>query len=188
MFKRLTLLAVATATVLGAGVAQAAQQLVPAKSEVRFAFRQMNAPIEGRFRKLSGTVDFDPAKPQAGKADIIVDIASIDLGSPEGETEARGKGFFNVPLFPQARFTAASFKPLGNNRFEVSGKLTIKNISKDIVVPFTIKPEAGGAMTAEGAFPLKRLAFKVGEGDWADTDTVADDVQVKVRLGLAPAK
>ena len=156
------------------------------KSFIRFVSKQMNVPVEGRFRKFDASVTFDPAKPEAAKAEFIVDPGSIDLGSEEGETEARGKLWFNVAAFPQAKFVATSVKALGGGKFEARGKLTIKGIGQDVVAPFTLS-EAGGMRTVEGQFAMKRLQFKIGEGTWSDTDTVADDVLVKFRFVL-PAK
>ena len=58
------------------------------KSEIRFVTKQMNVPVEGAFKRFDATVSFDPAKPEATKAEFEVDLASIDLGSDEGNTEA----------------------------------------------------------------------------------------------------
>ena len=64
--------------------AQTAQKIVADKSHIRFAFKQMNVPVEGRFRKFDATVAFDPRKPEATKAEFEVDLVSIDLGNAEG--------------------------------------------------------------------------------------------------------
>jgi hypothetical protein len=45
--------------------------------------------------------------------------------------------------------------------------------------------QAGGTTTAVGSFAMKRLDFKIGEGEWKDTSIVANDVQVKFKLALA---
>ena len=52
-----------------------------------------------------------------------------------------------------------------------------------MTAPFTLN-DAGSVRTVEGEFTLKRLAFRIGEGPWSDTDTVADDVLVKFRFTL----
>jgi len=72
---------------------------------------------------------------------------------------------------------------LGGGRFEVAGKLAIKGQTKDLAVPVQLT-QAGGLTTATGTFGLKRLDFKIGDGDWADTSVVANDVQVKFKLVL----
>jgi hypothetical protein len=53
-------------------------------------------------------------------------------------------------------------------------------------VPIAVKADAAGDRVAEGAFLLKRLEYKIGEGEWADTATVADDIRVRVRIVLPP--
>ena len=65
----------------------------------------------------------------------------------------------------------------------MAGKLTIKGNVRDVVVPVALV-QAGAVTTATGAFTIKRLAFKIGENEWADTSMVADDVQVKFKLAL----
>lgn len=180
---RLAFLFVAAA--LAALPAGAQQKIDPAKSSIRFVTRQMNVPVEGAFKRFEGTVTFDPARPEATKAEFEVDLGSIDLGNAEGDTEAKRKAWLNIDAFPRARFVAASVKSLGGGRFEAAGPLTIKGVSQNIVAPFTLA-DAAGTRTVEGQFPLKRLQFKIGEGPWSDTDTVADEVLVRFRFTLPP--
>ncbi len=66
----------------------------------------------------------------------------------------------------------------------MAGKLVIKGNSHDVVVPVTMT-QAGGTTTASGSFTIKRLVFKIGEGEWSDTSMVADDVQVRFKLALS---
>jgi polyisoprenoid-binding protein YceI len=163
--------------------AQAQQKLVPAQSEITFASKQMGVPVEGRFKKFDAQIAFDPAKPQTGKIAFTVDIASVTLGSPEPDAELPKAEWFNTAKFPQATFQSSSIKALGGGKFEVAGKLAIKGASHDTVIPVTLS--ANGATTmANGAFILKRLTYKIGEKEWADTSMVADDVQVKFKLAL----
>jgi len=166
--------------------AAAQQKVLADRSEIRFVTRQMNVPVEGRFKRFDATVSFDPAKPEATRAEFEVDVTSLDFGHAESETEAKKKGWLDTAAFPKARFVAASVKPLGGNRYEAAGELTLKGMSRAIVAPFTLT-EAGGVRTVEGQFAVKRLQFRVGEGAWSDTDTVADEVVVKFRFAF-PAK
>jgi polyisoprenoid-binding protein YceI len=160
---------------------QAPQKVAADKSYIRFVSKQMNVPVEGKFKKFDATVTFDPKKPEAAKAEFEVDLASIDLGSPEGETEAVRPLWFNTAAFPKAKFAATSVKSTGPNKFEATGALSIKGITQNITAPFTMT-EAAGVRTVEGQFTLKRLQFKIGEKQWADTETVADDVLVRFRF------
>jgi polyisoprenoid-binding protein YceI len=181
--RRIAAIACLLAAIALAAVAQAPQRIIAAKSSIHFVTRQMNVPVEGQFRKFDATIAFDPAKPEATKAQFEVELASIDLANEEGETEARRKLWLDVAAFPKASFVASSVKSTGPGKFEASGPLTIKGTSRNIVAPFTLA-EAGGVRTVEGQFPLKRLQFKIGEGAWSDTDTVADEVLVRFRFVL----
>jgi polyisoprenoid-binding protein YceI len=151
------------------------------KSSFVFVYRQMNVPVEGRFGKFSAQLKFDPAKPATASAAIDIDLASIDTGSAEANDEVAGKLWFNTKAFPSARFVASTFRPLGGNRYEAVGKLTIKGRTQDTVAPFTFAGQ-GRTGIAEGALVIKRGDFGIGEGIWADFGTVANEVQIKFRL------
>jgi polyisoprenoid-binding protein YceI len=183
-----TTLALAAALVTAApAFSQAPQKVVTDKSHIRFAFKQMNVPVEGRFRKFDATVSFDTKKPEATRAEFEVDLGSIDLGNAEGETEARRKPWLNVEAFPKAKFVASAVKATGPGRYEATGPLTIKEATLNITAPFTLV-DAGGMRTVEGQFPLRRLQFKIGEGPWSDTETVADEVTVRFRFVIPSTK
>lgn len=168
---------------LSAQAALAQQQLVPAQSEVQFTARQMGVPLEGHFKQFSAQVAFDPAKLATSKIAFTVETGSATLGSRETDAELPKPAWFNVPKFPQAQFESSTIKALGGGKFEVAGKLTIKGNAQNVVVPVALA-QSGTTTTATGTLPLKRLAFKIGENEWADTSMVADDVTVKFKLAL----
>ena len=176
-------LALAGAALMAAQPALAQQKLVPAQSEVQFTARQMGVPLEGHFKKFDAQISFDPAKPATSKIAFTVDTGSATMGSRETDAELPKPTWFNVPQFPLASFQSSTIKALGAGKFEVAGKLSIKGTARDVVVPVTLV-QNGATTTATGVLPLKRLAFKIGENEWADTSMVADDVQVKFKLAL----
>ena len=162
--------------------AQAQQQLVPAQSEIAFVSRQMGVPVEGKFKSFSAQLAFDPAKLATSKIAFTVDTGSASI-SREADAELPKATWFNVAQFPKATFTSSSIKRIDATKYEVAGKLSIKGASSDVVVPVTLA-QSGATTTATGAFPIKRLAFRIGEKEWADTSMVADEVQVKFKLAL----
>ena len=166
-----------------AGPAMAQQKLVPAESSVQFVSRQMNVPVEGHFRKFDAQIAFDPAKPDAAKIALTIDTGSATLGVKETDVELPKPIWFNVAKFPQATFQSKTVKALGGGKFEVAGKLSIKGAARDVTVPVQLT-QSGAKTTATGQFAIKRLAYKIGEEEWADTSMVADDVQVKFKLVL----
>ena len=177
-------LALGSAALLAAHPAVAQQKLVPAQSEVQFTARQMGVPLEGHFKKFDAQVSFDPAKLATSKIVFTVDTGSATMGSRETDAELPKATWFNVPQFPQATFQSSAIKAVGAGKYEVAGKLSIKGAAQDVVVPVALT-QSGALTTATGAFAIKRLAFKIGENEWADTSMVADDVQVKFKLALS---
>ena len=166
---------------------RAEQKLVASQSEITFTSKQMGVPVDGKFRKFDAQVSFDPKKPEAAKIGLTVDLASATLGAPEFDVELAKPEWFNTKMFAQATFQSSGVKALGGGKFDVSGKLVIKSLTRDVVVPVTLVQTAGqpaGNMTASGVFSIKRLDFKIGDGDWKDTSVVADAVQVKFKLAL----
>jgi polyisoprenoid-binding protein YceI len=176
-----TVLAAFLAPAAGSGYAQRVSAMEPDKSTITFVSKQMNVPVEGKFGRFTVQLAFDAAKPNEGRVQVELDMSSIDTGSDEANDEVKGKGWFDVKNYPTARFVSSTVKTLGSGRYELAGKLTIKGRTKDVVAPFTFKPAGQGALF-EGAFVLKRLDYAIGEGLWSDTDTVANEVQVKFRI------
>ena len=158
------------------------------KSEIRFVSKQMGVDVEGRFRKWAADVVWQPNDVAKSKAIIDIDLASIDLASEDSENEVRGAVWFDTKKFPIAHFASTSIKDGGGGKFDVAGELSIKGVTKPIVVPVMLKKDAAGGSVAEGSFVVKRLDYKIGEGAWSDPDTVANEVTVRIRMALAPTK
>lgn len=182
-----TVLTAALIGTLMAGMAlpaAAQQKLLPEQSELSFVVKQMGVPMNGRFKKFDAQVTFDAAKLASSKVAFTVDMGSATLGSAEADSELPKAPWFNVPKFPQATFSSSAIKALGGGKYEMAGQLSIKGQAREVLVPVTMT-QAGALTVATGVLPIKRLAFKVGDGDWADTSMVADDVQVKFKLTLS---
>jgi polyisoprenoid-binding protein YceI len=158
------------------------------KSTIQFQSKQMGVSTQGAFKKFSTQLAFDPAKPEAAKVSIAIDVASIDAGSKEANDEVVGKQWFNAKAFPQATFVSGSVKPLGGGRFEVSGPLTIKGKSLPVVAPLTFKADGNNGVFT-GSFTIKRADYAIGEGPWADLSTVANEVLINFNVvAIAPPK
>lgn len=173
---------------LAASVAQATEfsTLQVEKSSIAFVSRQMNVPVEGAFRKFAAQIVLDPARAEAGRVQIEIDLAGIDAGSAEANDEVKGKNWFNVRDFPKASFNSTSVSVLGGGHHEARGKLSIKGKTLEVRVPFTLRQDKE-VLIVDGSFPLKRLDYGVGSGVWSDTSVVADEVQVKFHFALTPA-
>ncbi|MBI3715976.1 MAG: YceI family protein, partial [Betaproteobacteria bacterium] len=156
------------------------------KSTLVFQSKQMGVAVQGRFGKFATQMAFDPAKPEAAKITLTIDTASTDAGSKEANDEVVGKAWFNVKMFPTATFVSSAVKALGGGKFEVSGPLTIKGKTLPVKAPFTLKTEGANAVF-DGSFTIKRTDYAIGEGPWADLDTVANEVLINFHVVAAAA-
>ena len=88
-----------------------------------------------------------------------------------------------------AHFASSAISDLGGDRYEVAGQLTIKGDTHDAVDADHAEEGCRRQQRRpRDSFTLKRLDYKIGEGQWADPDTVANDVVVRVRMVLPPLK
>lgn len=180
--------AASTAPAAAKAPGAATATLLAAQSSLGFAITQMGVPVQGQFKQFDAKVNFDPAKPATGHIGFTVDVGSASLGSREADAEMPKPVWFNAVQFPQASFQSTAIKALGAGKFEVAGKLSIKGAVREVVVPVALT-QTGTApaltTTASGSFSIPRLAFKVGEAEWADTSLVADAVTINFKLVLS---
>jgi polyisoprenoid-binding protein YceI len=187
--QRLSLILVAALALLSTHAhaqspASSATKLIPEQSVIAFTSKQMGVPVDGRFGKFDAQISFDPKQAAASKISFTVDIGSASIGDAETVKEMRKPEWFNVAKFPSATFQSSSAKALGGGKFEVIGNLSIKGVAKSITTTVQLSQKAGVTLV-EGSFPIKRLDFKIGDGDWKDVSVVADDVIVKLKLSLS---
>jgi len=160
-------------------------QVDPAKSTVHVVFKQMNVPVQAQFKKFTASIDYNSAKPENSKAQVDIDAGSLNLPAPEYNAEVLKKEWFNAAQFPKASFTSTAMKSSGAGKLEVTGNLTIKGKTVVVSFPLNIKTE-GKSTSFEGSLPIKRLTFNIGEGDWKDTDMIADEVIIKFKVVTNP--
>lgn len=161
-----------------------AQTVDQGKSKVTVTFKQMNVPVDAAFKNFKVHVSFDATKLAETKATVEIDTASFDLGpgTEDYNAEVRKKEWFDTKSFPKAIFqTNGAAKSLGAGKYEVPGKLTLKGKTVELLAPVSVKTE-GASSIFEGQVPIKRLAFNIGDGEWKDTATVADEVVIKFRI------
>lgn len=152
---------------------------------LEFQATQAGARFTGAFTRFRVKFDFDPARPATGSLDVTVETASVDTKDGERDQILRGPDFFWAEKYPQAEYHATRFERAGTG-WRATGELTIRGVSKVVPVTFTLAP-AGAVSGMKGTTALKRLPFGLGQGDWASTEWIGDDVDVRFDLKLAPA-
>ncbi len=157
-------------------------QIVPNQSSITFIASQNNAPVSGSFNSFNGKINFDPNQLEKSNVHIVVDMNSITTSDPDVSNTLKTADWFNAKLFPQAIFNASDFTKTGNNSYQANGTLTIRNKSLPIKLMFVLEQYSSTNAVAKGMVVIKRNEFGVGQGDWANTDVVKDDVQVNFQI------
>ncbi len=114
---------------------KATWKIDPIHSSLEFAVKHMViATVRGRFTKFDIDVDFDEAHPERSKVDVRVDVASIDSREPDRDTHLRSADFFDVEKFPSMTFHLRQIEPQGEGRSRLIGDLTIKDVTREVVL------------------------------------------------------
>ena len=180
----MTLRALALALALAPAAHAEPLQANQSVGRLEFSAIQAGARFTGTFTRFRVALDFDPAHPATGQLDVTVEVASIDTQDPERDEILRGADFFQVAQHPQAVFHAERFERAGDG-WRAPGELTIRGVTRPVPVTFTLAPGAG-ASVMKGNASLRRLAFGLGQGEWASTEWVGDEVDVRFELRLKP--
>jgi len=166
-----------------------------AHSEVGFQVRHLMAKVRGGFGDFDAAVKIDASRPEASSVSFVARTASVNTNEPKRDEHLRSADFFDAAKFPEIRFVSKSVKPAGENRFEVTGDLTLRGVTKQVTLPVTflgIQKDPWGNEKAgfETAVTLNRKDFGVNWNKTLDQGgyILGDDVSVTIALETARAK
>ena len=149
--------------------------------EIRFLASQEGVALQGSFNDFVANVKFDPARPDVGMALVSVDVRSVDTGTPAANELIRSADFFDANTFPQATFEASEFHAKDSVHYVAKGAFTLKGHTVIVPVTFATATTPQGRWF-DGSFTVSRTSMKVGQGEWADTSTLDDAVQIQFHI------
>jgi polyisoprenoid-binding protein YceI len=188
---RLCVVAAPVVLLMGTSAHAATWELDPAKSRVVFKYSHEGKPYEGEFKNVKATFDIDPLNPSACKFAVTIPIKDLSVASAEVKDYLHDVEMFDVDQFPTSTFKAEKCTLKSANSFVASGTLTIRNQTHPLSFPFKLDIDLKGAkpnfhLTSE--VTIQRLKFGVGQGYWANTAAVPNDVVVAVDVYAIPKK
>ena len=156
-------------------------------SSVDFSIRHMIGRSKGHFDSFSGTIAYDPAKPEASTFSGSIQVGSIYTGNEKRDGHLRSPDFFDAEKFAAISFESTKVTKSGEGTLEVTGNLTLHGVTKVITLsvevlgtginPVSEKPQVGLAIE----FTIKRSDY--GVNHWADTASVlGDEVEIEVLI------
>jgi polyisoprenoid-binding protein YceI len=164
-------------------------QIDTAHSEAAFQVRHLLSKVRGRFSDFAGTVQFDEAQPEASSVIVTIRAASIDTNQPDRDAHLRSDDFFAAETYPTITFVSTTIAPQGGQRFDVAGTLTMRGVSKSIVIPMTFlgratDPWGQEKFAFEGDVTLNRKDFGLNWNAVVETGgwLVGDEVKVSLSI------
>jgi len=152
-----------------------------AASRVGFSSAFDGAAFTGSFRRWDAAIRFDPANLAGSSVTASFDMTSATTGDADRDSALPTNDWFAAARFPKATFTANTFKALGGGRYQAIGDLTLRGVSRPLTLPFSLVI-TGDTARLNASVALSRLAFGVGQGEWANTAVVPATVTVNISL------
>ena len=164
-------------------------------SNVRFTVSHMVvAETEGTFKVFDGTVEHTKADWSDAKIEFSVDVNSINTDNKYRDEHLVSDDFFNAEKYPKMTFTSTSFKPLGNNNYELKGNLTIRDVTKPVKFDVKFGGIATGSKVDKAGFKatttINRFDYNLKWNNLTEAGgaMVGKDVEITVRIELDKAK
>ncbi len=158
-------------------------------SEMLFTVRHLVTKVRGHFTDFSGTLQFDPARPEQASISIKIDAASVDTGTGDRDTHLKSDDFFGVAAFPHITFVSSKVAKKGDDQFVVTGTLTIRGVAKEIAVPVSYlgaakDPWGNTRVGFETEITINRKEFGLHWNAALETGgfLVGDDVKISVSI------
>ncbi|MGI9511179.1 MAG: YceI family protein [Geminicoccaceae bacterium] len=157
-------------------------------SALGFIARQQGSPVEGSFGAFDAKIAFDPDDLENSRLDVEIDVTSISTGHTDRDKTLNSPSFFDSATWPSAAFKSSRIAAKGEGQYEAAGTLTMRDVTKEVALPFSLTIEgdsddpAGLRAEAKGELPILRLDYGIGQGEWTSTGTVADEVVITIDI------
>lgn len=179
--RRRLLLVLAVLPLLGGAAARPpAWAVVRDASTLSLEVRAFGSTQRGRFEDWRGDIAFDPARPQATRADVVVQTASLRMGSGTTTRQALGRDFLDAARHPTVRMQLRALEPAGGSRYTARADVTIKGQTRAVTFPVDLRSDGDRAQLT-GGLSIDRTAFGIGTNGPLN-GLIARQVTVRVSL------
>jgi cytochrome b561/polyisoprenoid-binding protein YceI len=146
-----------------------------------FTTAYSGSAINGSFGNWNADIRFNPDALSKSKIRVSIALASANSGDGERDSTLKDSDFFDTGTHPQASWTSSTIRHLGGNRYRADGTLNLRGVSKSVPITFTLDIDGKDARVSGNA-SIRRLAFGIGQGDFAGTGDLPDAVSVRFSL------
>jgi polyisoprenoid-binding protein YceI len=163
-------------------------------SEVTFRVRHLGVSnVSGRFNDFEGSFEIDREKPEASKVEFTIKSASIDTANEGRDKHLRSADFFDVEKYPAISFRSSKVVPAGEDKFNVTGSFTMRDVTREVTLPVTVVGWGKGTRGEERVgfevvTQINRKDYNVSYNRVLDTGGVVVSDEVNVTITLAAYK
>jgi polyisoprenoid-binding protein YceI len=145
--------------------------------------------VRGTLGKVSGVIDYDGKSVESIKADISIDLNTINTGAEGRDKDLRSANFFDVAQFPTVTFKSKKVEAAGSGKFKLIGDLTIHGVTKEVALnvegpsPILNQPNGGKKVGASASTTLNRRDFGLQYNRMIESaPVVGDEIQVQIDI------
>ncbi len=166
----------------------------PVHSRIGFAARHaMVTKVRGQFNSFDGKAFLDFERPENSRAEMTIDVASIDTRNAQRDEHLRANDFFDAPNFPQITFRTTAVEQIDDETYRLAGDLTIKGITKPVTVDFEFtgvaKDPFGNTRAGfEGKTTINRTDFGVTFNAALETGGVLVSEKITLEFEISAVK
>lgn len=171
--------------------AQTAKQFTLDKdhTSINFSINHLFSTVNGRFKSFDGTLNFDAKNLAGSKVSFTISVPSISTDNEKRDNHLQSEDFFDASKYQNITFASTSFKKKSENLYLVTGKLTIKNITKTVTLPMKVtglvdNPWKDNAviMGVSIETSINRNDYNVGTGSWAAFAVVGNKTNISINM------
>jgi len=165
-----------------------------AHSRLGFVARHaMVTKVRGAFNDFEGTAHLDGDDPTKSSASVSIEVASVDTRQPQRDDHLRTNDFFDAATYPKITFVSTSVEKLDEENFRMTGDLTIKNVTKPVVVDFEYSgsatdPYGNQRVGFEGSTVINRKDFGVNFNAVLETGGVMVSEKITLEFEISAIK
>jgi len=145
-----------------------------------FSVKYILGTCNGTFDAPKGSIIFNEKNPEASSFNLTIAANSFSTSNNSRDKDMKSEKYFYVSKYPEIHFKSSKVERKDGN-FQTTGTMTIRDISKTVTLPFSVKRNADGTYQLSSKFDLNRLDYKIGEKDWKLKDVVTVDLATIVK-------
>jgi len=187
--KRLALLFAALLATSSMALAAETYTIDGAHSSANFTVRHMGiSTVHGRFTDVSGTILFDEKNPEKSSVTAVIKATSVNTDNATRDKHLGTPDFFDSATYPDIKFQSTSIKKVEGDKYVAVGNLTIRDVTKQVEIPFTLAAGKGmkgePRLGVEATLTINRFDYHVSY----DPTGMGVSKEVKIELSVEAGK